>query len=75
LSLIGDKADNIEGVKGIGPKKAISLLKNNKNIITILRKENPNKIEQSVINSKEKVLLAKMLIKPLITTNIELIAF
>jgi DNA polymerase-1 len=26
LALVGDKTDNIEGVKGVGPKTAITLL-------------------------------------------------
>jgi len=36
-SLIGDKVDNIPGIKGIGPKRAVQIIKEAKNMDEILK--------------------------------------
>ena len=72
-SLVGDKSDNIKGVRGVGPKTAVELIKKHQTIGKLIKycKENPNdKINQSIVNSEEQILQAYELSK--IRTNIEL---
>ncbi len=37
LAIVGDKVDNIEGIKGVGPKTAVKILKEYKSVENILR--------------------------------------
>ena len=72
-SLVGDKSDNIKGVRGVGPKTAVELIKKHQTIGKLIKycKENPNdKINQSIVNSEEQILQAYELSK--IRTNIDL---
>ena len=65
LALAGDKADNIPGIKGIGPVKAISLIDNFD--IPFDPLEIKNKIKDMPLIIQENI--------DLITTNIQLISF
>jgi DNA polymerase-1 len=57
LALVGDKVDNIPGVKGIGKKTAVDLLNRFQNIEGIIQHLNeiPLKIKKSLVESKEKL--------------------
>jgi DNA polymerase I len=63
LAIMGDKADNIPGVEGIGPKTASALLNEFETIDGIY--ENIDKIkgkkQENLINDKEKAYLSKKL--------------
>ncbi len=54
LVLCGDKSDNIPGIKGVGFKKAIYLLKNIGNIYDIHK--NLNKIKLLNLNNKKNII-------------------
>lgn len=73
LALLGDSADNIPGVKGIGPKKAAPLVKSMGSVEAVY--ENIHMISgktalQKLINGKESALLSKSLAT--IKTDLEL---
>lgn len=65
LALMGDSADNIPGVKGIGPKGAKNLIRALGDVETIIRKSgdiaNPRAREQ-VTEQEEMLLLSKKLV-------------
>ena len=69
LSLMGDKSDNVPGVKGIGGKTAAALLKDFKTIDGILLAigETPDKfrasIREKIIESRSTLLMARKLIQ------------
>ncbi len=73
LSLVGDQADNIPGVKGIGPKTAVKLLRTYKTLEGIYRHlDKCSKGEQKKLQEgKENAFLSKRLIvlKPLESTE------
>lgn len=54
LALVGDKTDNIEGVKGIGPKTAIKVLKDYGSVEEILR--NWERFSKTFPGAKEEKL-------------------
>jgi len=66
LALIGDKSDNIPGVKGIGPKTAVKLLNDNGPIkVWFNQIENikaNNKIKNLLFQYKDNLYLSKKLI-------------
>ncbi|MDI9347413.1 MAG: DNA polymerase I [Methylacidiphilales bacterium] len=64
LSLLGDSADNIPGVPGVGPKTASKWLSLFGSLDTILQRihEIPNKISLQVIAMREQLLLNRTLI-------------
>jgi len=58
LAIVGDKADDIEGIKGIGPKKAAQLLTKFHNIETIIEQpEFFNLGKQLLLNKKLTTIL------------------
>jgi DNA polymerase-1 len=59
-SLVGEKTDNIQGVKGIGPKTATSLIQQHGNIDNLLNhlKNNPNHKNYTIFENKDVVDLA-----------------
>jgi len=61
-ALVGDKSDNIPGVKGIGPKTATELIKKYQSLENILKllSSNENTIKK-IIASSEAALLSKQL--------------
>ncbi|MFP3294456.1 MAG: 5'-3' exonuclease H3TH domain-containing protein, partial [Hydrogenobaculum sp.] len=62
LALIGDSVDNIKGIKGVGPKKAVELLEKYGSIENILN--NWDEIQKTFKEaSKEDLELAYKLIK------------
>ncbi|HOV14194.1 MAG TPA: DNA polymerase I [Spirochaetota bacterium] len=63
LALIGDSADNIPGVKGIGPKTALGLLNEYSTLENIYENIDKisGKIKEKLINDKEKAFLSKKL--------------
>ena len=69
LSLVGDTSDNIAGVAGVGPKTAIKILeeyKNLENVLGVLREysESPALIPsllKKLVGQEEKILLARQL--------------
>lgn len=65
LAIIGDKSDNISGVRGIGPKGAVNLLKtwnNLENIFINIDKISSNKQKNQLIQNKEEALLSYKLV-------------
>jgi DNA polymerase-1 len=48
LALVGDTSDNIPGVKGVGPKTAVTLLTDFNSIVGIYKAVEENKIKDSV---------------------------
>ena len=72
LSLIGDVSDNIPGAKGIGPKGALKLLEEYKNLDDIYKniEEIKGHIQTKLKESRKKVYLSKKLIS--IVTDIPL---
>ncbi len=71
LGLIGDTADNIPGVPGVGPKTALPLVQKYKTIEKILENVDaiPQKgLQEKLRNNKELALLSKRLVT--IDTNV-----
>ena len=62
LALVGDKTDNIPGVEGIGPVKAVQLLKEFKSLQGILESRSLQKVAKQVIRNREKALLSRKLV-------------
>lgn len=59
LSLIGDKADNISGVKGVGKITATKLIaefSTINNLFKNIEKIKNNKLKELIVNNKEKIL-------------------
>ena len=71
LSLTGDASDNIPGVKGVGPKSALQLLKSHQNLEGIYNNIHSLKgsLKEKLLKDKEKAYLSRDLIalKPDIT--------
>lgn len=66
LSLIGDSADNIKGVPGVGPKTAtkwLSSLQSIENIYDNLGEIHPKRFQNILLENKETVYRNKRLIK------------
>ncbi|MCY4321358.1 MAG: DNA polymerase I [Bdellovibrionaceae bacterium] len=65
LAITGDTSDNIPGVKGIGPKGAIQLLKTYKSLEEIYNNTNKlkDKLKEKLIKNKEQAFLSKQLVK------------
>ncbi len=64
LALVGDSSDNIPGVKGIGPKGAISLLEqftSLENMYENIDQVSSKSVKEKLITSKENALLSKKL--------------
>ncbi len=64
LALMGDSSDNIPGVKGIGEKTAIKLVKQYKNVNNILQHVDeikPEKIRESIKQSTDVIKLSRKL--------------
>lgn len=70
LALMGDKADNIPGVEGVGNKTAVALLQQMQNIdniyanldkIETLKIRGAKSLKQKLINCKETLILSKQL--------------
>lgn len=71
LSITGDSSDNIPGVPGVGPKGAQLVLKEHKNIDSFLLKgTSTNKAEKLILENREKLDLARKLVK--VNDNLEL---
>lgn len=73
ISLMGDSADNIPGVPGIGEKTAVELIKafgSLDNLLSGLDKIKQEKIKQSVINNIERIKLNKELVS--LCANVEM---
>jgi len=66
LSIVGDSADNVPGIKGLGPKAASSLLQefgNLENIYANLDKLPENKRKELLIQGKDSAFLSAKLVK------------
>ena len=72
LSIVGDISDNIPGVFGIGPKGAVKLLQEYKNLEKIYENLEliPKKIAEKLTTNKEKAFLSRKLAR--IVTDIDL---
>ena len=65
LALMGDSSDNVPGVRGIGPKKAATLLKKYGTLDKILETApsmKPSKLRDSLIQEKDMALLSRRLV-------------
>jgi len=65
-SLRGDASDNIPGVKGIGEKTAIKLIKDFKtidNLYSKIEEVSPEKIKQKLIEGKDNAKLSRVLVE------------
>ncbi len=62
LALVGDKTDNIPGVEGIGPVKAVQLLKEFKSLQGILESRSLQKVAKQVVRNREMALLSQALV-------------
>ncbi len=64
LSLVGDSADNIPGVKGIGPKTAVTLLQKFNSLEGIYQhlEDCPGKTKEKLETSQEDAFLSKQLV-------------
>lgn len=64
LSLVGDSSDNIPGVKGIGPKGAVQLLKSYKNLEGIYGHIETIKgsLKEKLLKDKEMAFLSRKLV-------------
>ena len=65
LALTGDTSDNIPGVKGIGPKGAVQLLKSYPNLEEIYNNTDKmkEKLKEKLLAHKEQAFLSKQLVK------------
>ncbi|AVP87232.1 DNA polymerase I [Candidatus Phycorickettsia trachydisci] len=66
LSIVGDSADNVPGIKGLGPKAASSLLQefgNLENIYANLDKLPENKRKELLVQGKNNAFLSAKLVK------------
>ncbi len=66
FALVGDKIDNIPGVKGIGPKAAAELINEFgtiENIYNSIDKIKKERIKKALLENKENAFLSKKLIK------------
>lgn len=71
LALVGDKIDNIEGIKGIGPKTAVKIIKEFGGIKGIL--ERWEEFKRRFPNAeKESVELSYYLVKPMLDADVDL---
>ena len=73
LVLVGDKSDNIPGVDKVGPKTALSLLKEYGDLDKILANINnlSGRLKDNFSNSLDKIEIAKKLIKLKIDVDID----
>lgn len=64
FALIGDSSDNLPGVSGIGPKTALTILKECKNVLNIgdTIKKFPPGVQKKLMNQEEQIALMKKLI-------------
>jgi DNA polymerase-1 len=65
LALMGDKVDNVPGVKGIGEKTAVALMQEFKtldNLYKNIDKVSKPKLRENLINHKEDAFLSKILV-------------
>ena len=64
LSLVGDSSDNIPGVKGIGPKGAVQLLKSYKSLEEIYNNIDKIKgsLKEKLLKDKEMAFLSRSLV-------------
>ena len=64
LSLVGDSSDNIPGVRGIGPKGAVQLLKTYKDLENIYKnvKLTKGSLQEKLTKGKDQAYLSKKLI-------------
>ncbi len=62
LALVGDKTDNIPGVEGIGPVKAVQLLKEFKSLQGILESRSLQKVAKQVVRHREMALMSQTLV-------------
>lgn len=70
LALVGDRVDNIEGVKGIGPKTAVKLIKRFGGVEGILR--NWKEFQRLYPGAnREDIELSYKLVKPVMDTDID----
>ncbi len=66
LALIGDSSDNIPGVKGVGPKRAVSLLNkydNLDNLYKYVHTVKSKSLQEKLIENKDMAYLSKTLVK------------
>ncbi|HET8770311.1 MAG TPA: DNA polymerase I [Gemmatimonadaceae bacterium] len=65
LALVGDKADNVPGVKGIGDKGALALVQKYKTVEAMLEhldEIEPTRLRNALTNEREMALLSKRLV-------------
>lgn len=62
LALVGDKTDNIPGVAGIGPVKAVKLLREFKSLQGILESRSLQKVAKQVMRNREMALVSRELV-------------
>ena len=64
LSLVGDSSDNVPGVRGIGPKGAIKLLKDYKDLKGIYKQSDSIKgsLQTKLLENKEMAFLSQKLV-------------
>jgi len=65
LAIVGDTSDNVPGVKGIGEKGAVSLIKsysNLQNIYNNLEKITSKRYHQALVDNKDMAFLSKELV-------------
>ncbi len=71
LALVGDKVDNIEGIKGVGPKTAIKLINKYGGVKGIL--ENWEKFQKEFPEAKRDTLeLSYYLVRPFLDAEIDI---
>ncbi|MCZ0933381.1 MAG: DNA polymerase I [Oligoflexia bacterium] len=65
LALTGDASDNIPGVKGVGPKGAVQLLKSYKNLEEIYNNTDKLKtnLKEKLLENKERAFLSRQLVE------------
>ena len=63
LGMVGDSADNIPGIAGVGPKTASKLLRNYRSVDKIYAHidEIEGKLKSKILNSKDQAFLSKRL--------------